>query len=429
MAVTTAVRVARPRWWPAVAAWALWMLTMLGLAATLWLRQLLVNAGRPELMTFDPLLVVAMVSAATAGAVVASRRPAHPVGWLLLAFTVLLVATGVAAAYGPYGLLARPGALPAAGFVAVYYPPFAVASLACLALVLLLTPTGSLPSARWRWWAWISVAVPVAFLLVVTLGPKPSPGRYQPLDSPFDFDAFGGVVLVIDQLAQAVTFLAMVVAAGSLVVRFRRARGVERQQLRWVALAAGLVAAGAALALVGLALGTPALLGSVTTQAFVALLPVAIGAAILRYRLFDLDRIISRTLAYGLLTVLLGSAYAAVVLGLGRLLPEGSSLVVAAATLTVAAVVRPARRRIQAAVDRRFNRRRHDAAQRIGAFSGRLHQQIDLDTLTTELLAVVEETMQPAQASLWLRPSQVPSGAVGAGVARQPHARAATSAN
>jgi hypothetical protein len=91
---------------------------------------------------------------------------------------VLLVATGVTAAYGPYGLLARPGALPAAGFVAVYYPPFAVASLACLALVLLLTPTGSLPSARWRWWAWISVAVPVAFLLVVTLGPKPSPGRY-----------------------------------------------------------------------------------------------------------------------------------------------------------------------------------------------------------------------------------------------------------
>jgi hypothetical protein len=429
MAVTTAARVGRPRWWPAVAAWALWMLTMLGLAAILWLRQLLVYAGRPELMTFDPLLVVAMVSAATAGAVVASRRPAHPVGWLLLAFTVLLVATGVAAAYGPYGLLARPGALPVAGVVAVYYPPFAVASLACLALVLLLTPTGSLPSAHWRWWAWISVAVPIAFLLVVTLGPKPSPEQYQPLDSPFDFDAFGGVVLVIDQLAQAVTFLAMVVAAGSLVVRFHRARGVERQQLRWVALAAGLVAAGAALALVGLALGTSALIGSVTAQAFVALLPLAIGAAILRYRLFDLDRIISRTLAYGLLTVLLGGGYALVALVLGQLLGQDSSLVVAAATLAVAAVFQPARRRIQAAVDRRFNRRRHDAAQKIAAFSGRLHQQIDLDTLTTELLAVVEETMQPAQASLWLRPSQVPSGAVGAGVARQPHARAATSAN
>ena len=418
MAVTAGARITPPRWWPAGLVWALWMLTMLGLAATLWLRQLLVQAGGRELMSFDPLLVVAMVSAATAGAVVASRQPIHPVGWLLLAFAVLLAGTGMAAAYGPYGLLARPGALPAAGFVAVYYPPFAVASLACLALVLLLTPTGSLPSPRWRWWAWISVTVPAAFLLAVTLGPKPSPERYQPLDSPFDFDAFGGVVLVIDQLAQVVTFLAMVVAAGSLVVRFRRARGTERQQLRWVALAAGLVAAGAALALVGLALGTSALMGSVATQAFVALLPVAIGAAILRYRLFDLDRIISRTLAYGLLTVLLGSAYAAVVLGLGQLLPEDSSLVVAAATLAVAAVVGPARRRIQAAVDRRFNRRRHDAAQKIAAFSGRLHQQIDLDTLTIELLAVVEETMQPAQASLWLRPPHAPSAVVDGVVAQ-----------
>ena len=361
---------------------------MLGLAAILWLRQLLVDAGRPELMTFDPLLVVAMVSAATAGAVVASRRPAHPVGWLLLAFTMLLVATGVAAAYGPYGLLARPGALPAAGFVAVYYPPFAVASLACLALVLLLTPTGSLPSARWRWWAWISVAVPVAFLLVVTLGPKPSPGRYQPLDSPFDFDASNGVGLVVDQLAQAVTFLAMVVAAG------------------------------AALALVALALGTSALIGSVTAQAFVALLPVAIGAAILRYRLFDLDRLISRTLAYGLLTVLLGLGYAGVVLGLGRLLPQGSSLVVAAATLAVAAVFQPARRRVQAAVDRRFNRRRHDAARTIAAFNDRLRDEVDLEALTGELLAVVEQTMQPTQTSLWLRP-QPPPGSAAAIMARQ----------
>src|SRR5215204_4373991 len=255
MTVTPATRVARPRWRPDVAAWALWALAILGTAATFWLHQLLVQAGRP--MTLDPLLVVAMVSAATVGAV--------------LAFAVLLDATGIAAAYGPYGLLARPGALPAAGFVAAYYPPFALASLACLALVLLLTPTGSLPSARWRWWAWISVATPVAFLLVVTVAPKPSPLHYQALDSPFDFDAFGGVTLVVDLLAQAVTILAMVVGAGSLVLRFRRARGVERQQLRWVAWAAGLIAAGAALALLGLALGTSALIGSVITQALLAL--------------------------------------------------------------------------------------------------------------------------------------------------------------
>jgi hypothetical protein len=136
----------------------------------------------------------------------------------------------------------------------------------------------------------------------------------------------------------------------------------------------------------------------------VALLPLATGAAILRYRLYDLDRIISRTLAYGLLTVLLGLGYAGVVLGLGRLLPQGSSLAVAAATLAVAAVFQPARRRVQQTVDRRFNRRRYDAARTIAAFSDRLREQVDLDTLSADVLAVVDHTMQPTRASLWLRP-------------------------
>jgi hypothetical protein len=402
---------APPRRWPAVVAWALWALAMLGMATTFWLYQLLVQAGR--VMTLDPLLVVAMVSAATVGAVLASRRPTHPVGWLLLGVAVLLDATGIAAAYGPYGLLARPGALPAAGVVAAHYPPFAVASLACLGFVLLLTPTGSLPSPRWRWWARVTAAVPLAFLVVVAVAPKPSAGRYQALDSPFDFDAFGGVVLVVDLVAQAVTVLGMVVAAGSLVVRFRRARGTERQQLRWVALAAGLVALVAVVALAGLAAGTSALLGSVATQFCVAVLPVAIGAAVLRYRLYDLDRIVSRALAYGLLTVLLGGGYALVVLGLGQLLGRRSSLTVAAATLAVAAAFQPARRRVQDLVDRRFNRRRYDAAQTIAAFSVRLRQQVDLDTLTAELLAVVEQTVQPTQVSLWLRPSPAVSSANG----------------
>jgi hypothetical protein len=136
----------------------------------------------------------------------------------------------------------------------------------------------------------------------------------------------------------------------------------------------------------------------------VAILPVAIGAAILRYRLYDLDRIISRALAYGLLTVLLGGGYASVVLGLGQLLGQDSSLAVAAATLAVAAVFQPARRRIQQIVDRRFNRRRYDTARTIQAFSARLREQVDLDTLSADLLAVVDHTMQPTQASLWLRP-------------------------
>jgi peptidoglycan/LPS O-acetylase OafA/YrhL len=182
------------------------------------------------------------------------------------------------------------------------------------------------------------------------------------------------------------------VAAASLVGRFRRARGVERQQLRWVALATVLVALLGAVNLAALALGAytlAPLVGGLNPP----ILSAAIGAAVLRYRLYDLDRIVSRTLTYGLLTLLLGVGYAAVVLGLGRLLPQSSSLAVAAATLTMAAVFQPARRRIQAAVDRRFNRPRHDAAQLIHAFGTRLRDQVDLDTLTGEVLAVVDQTM------------------------------------
>jgi hypothetical protein len=211
-------------------------------------------------------------------------------------------------------------------------------------------------------------------------------------------------MLVVPTVAGIVVVLVSVlVAAASLVVRFRRARAVERLQLRWLALAAALAAGLLLVALVAGYLSMDAVV-LVSMCLCVALLPLATGAAILRYRLYDLDRIISRTLAYGLLTVLLALGYAAVVLGLGRLLPQGSSLVVAAATLGVAALFQPARRRIQAAVDRRFNRRRHDAAQTIEAFGARLRDQVDLDTLRAELLAVVHQTIQPTRASLWLRP-------------------------
>ena len=222
--------------------------------------------------------------------------------------------------------------------------------------------------------------------------------------APSSSTAWVGVLLVVNQLALAFTNLAVVVCAGSLVVRFRRARGVERQQLRWVAVAAALLVVAAGAALVGLALDAHEVV-TWAISAWVAGLPVAIGAAVLRYRLYDLDRIISRTLAYGLLTLLLGGGYAAMVLRLGQLLGPDSSLVVAAATLAVAGVFQPARRRIQQAVDRRFNRRRHDTAETIQAFSTHLRDQLDLDTLQGELLEVVDQTMQPAQASLWLRPS------------------------
>jgi hypothetical protein len=283
-------------------------------------------------------------------------------------------------------------------------------ALALLSLVLLLTPTGSLPSARWRRWAVITAATPVALVVVVPV----VPGRLDPqllvASSPFSDRALGGVVLVATRVALVVTALAVAVAAGSLLVRFRRAHGVERQQLRWVALAAALMVLAGPVVLAPAVLEIPVLVDW-ASAVWVAVLPVAVGAAVLRYRLYDLDRIISRTLAYGLLTLLLGGGYAAVVLGLGQLLGRDSPLVVAAATLAVAALFQPARRRVQAVVDRRFNGRRHDATRIVEGFGTRLRDQVDLDTLTADLLAVVDQTMQPTQASLWLRPP-APSTAV-----------------
>jgi hypothetical protein len=389
-------------------AWALWTLAMFGLIPIVWFDQLLRQAGRPELVQLNASgipFVVAILSASTVGAVLASRRPRHPVGWLLLTLGLSVTVDGIAAGYAYYGALARPGALPAAPLMAVYdVAGGLLVSRVCIGFVLLLTPTGSLPSPRWRWWARLAVVAPVLYLAARALLPRPLSPPYQSVPSPFAVPALAGLLLTIRAVTGILVTLAVVVAAASLVVRFRRARGAERLQLRWVVLAAALSAVAALVGLIAAVLESSAVLVW-TAGAYVAMLPLAIGAAVLRYRLYDLDRIINRTLSYGLLTVLLGLGYAGVVLGLGQLVGSSSSLAVAVATLAVAAVFQPARRRVQWAVDRRFDRRRYDAAQTIQAFSARLRQQIDLDTLTAELLNVVDQTMQPTQVSLWLRPA------------------------
>jgi hypothetical protein len=408
MAVTAGGRPAWPPWWPAGLAWTLWALAIPGgFAVVVRLDHLLRQAGRPDLGLLTPnqyAYVLTLVSAATVGAVLASRRPRHPVGWLLLALGLSVVAAGVAQGYADYGLQARPGSLPGARWVALYGDAPGIVWSALVGFILLLTPTGSLPSPRWRWWAIVTAAVPIVFLLGQPLSAGQLDGPDQPVTSPLAVPGLAGLVLVTSIAALIFSQLAILVDVASLVMRFRRARGTERQQLRWVAMAAGLLAVAVVATVLGALTGHPALL-EWTSGLFVALLPVATGAAILRYRLYDLDRIISRTLAYGLLTVLLGGGYAAVVLGLGqRLGGRQSSLVVAGATLAVAAVFQPARRRIQALVDRRFNRRRYDAVETIQAFSARLHQQVDLTTLTAELLAVADRTVEPTMVSLWLRP-------------------------
>jgi hypothetical protein len=398
--------------WPFGLACALWGLTVLGLAATLWLDRLLRQTGYPELAylwgTGNLPLLVGAVSAATVGTVVVGRRPAHRVGWLLVLQGLLIAAAGFTFSYSRYGLVARPGALPAADWLAGLANGGVFTYLSCTGFILLLTPTGSLPSPRWRWWARVAAAGLVLAFLTAVLSSHPLYPEYPEIGNPLGVAALDrGPLALVFPVGALVILIALVVGAVSLLLRFRRARGTERLQLRWVALGAALAAGLFLVALAALILEeSDGVIFQSALGASVAVLPLATGAAILRYRLYDIDRIVSRTVAYALLTLLLGLGYAAVVLGLGRLLPEGSTLVVAAATLAVAAVFSPLRRRVQALVDRRFNRRRHDAAQTIAAFSARLRDQVDLDTLSVELVTLVDQTMQPTQASLWLRPRQ-----------------------
>ena len=401
--VTHPVEHSRPRRWPGVLAWTVAGATVLSFIPSVWLLSQVWFEGSPEagpsLATVGP-VTLAVVSSAAVGALVASRRPRHPVGWLLLGVGFAVALNIFVEPYVLYGLLTRPGSLPGARLLLPFlYSTFFLA-LTCASFVLLLTPTGSLPSPRWRWWARVTAAAPV--VIVVGFGVQPNPLEPDYYGNPMAVPALAPALLAAAVAGMALELLGLLAGAGSLVLRFRRARGTERLQLRWLALAG---AGASLLVLVGLVAG---LLGRdpvvlVSLALCLALLPLATGAAILRYRLYDLDRIISRTVAYGLLTLVLGGGYAMVALGLGQLLGRDSSLVVAAATLAVAAVFQPARRRVQAAVDRHFNRRRHDAARVIEGFAARLRDQVDLDALHGELLAVVDHTMQPTRASLWLR--------------------------
>ncbi|MFL6268917.1 MAG: hypothetical protein ACJ75A_01940 [Actinomycetes bacterium] len=403
--MSPAARPAAGRRWTAALAWALAGLSVLALApagrlATLSQRARLPSAQLAAVAVGA--IILATVSTAAVGALLASRRPRHPVGWLLLGVGLGLAASVLVEPYVKYGLIVRPGSLPGARYLVGLSYVTTLVWLSCAGFVLLLTPTGRLPSPRWRWWARLAAAAPVVTMLASVVQPDPlAPDWYG---NPLAVPALSRLLVVPAVAGVVVVLASLLVGAGSLVGRFRHARGVEHQQLRWLALAAIL---GALLLLVALVAGFVLSKDGVVLTSLtlcVALLPLATGAAILRYRLYDLDRIVNRTLAWTLLTLLLALAYAAVVLGLGRLLPQNSNLGVAAATLAVAALFQPLRRRVQQAVDRRFNRRRHDAARLIEAFGARLRDQVDLDALHNELLAVVDQTIQPTRASLWLRP-------------------------
>jgi hypothetical protein len=341
------------------------------------------------------------------GAVIVARRPANAIGWIFSAIGLLAATGWPAMEYAAYAYLTRPGSLPGARWAAWYQQLWWTPMLALLAIATpLLFPTGRLPSARWRPVAAVAALVTVALELLFAFRPT-----IQLQDPNYGVDNPIGLAWVPDPETSAVggalfgvLTACLVAAVLSLVLRFRRSRGVERQQLKWFTYAGVLLILGGPLASYLL----PASVSDVTFGLAIALVPVAAGIAILRYRLYDIDRLISRTLVYGLLTTLLAGVYVLVVLVLGQLFggigAEPPSWAVAGATLAVAALFQPARRRIQVVVDRRFNRRKFDAAKTVEAFSVRLREEVDLDALTAELLVVVDQTIQPTKASLWLRP-------------------------
>jgi hypothetical protein len=347
----------------------------------------------------------------TVGAVVVSRRPGNVIGWLCCGIGLAQVLAGFGGSSAQSVLAEDPGYGP--GWVVLYELGELCWELSwtLLALLVLLFPTGRLPSRRWHPVAWAAVAVLVLAALSSPLLPGPPANGLRP--NPIAIPALAGVLRLAYNTAGAFLFGVILAALVSLVVRFRRATGSERQQLKWFAYGTALLLLLPAAGPVGAVSSTA---GNLVAAVIVSALPVTIGIAVLRYRLYDLDRLVNRTVVYGLLTVLLAGVYAGLVFALSQLLnpaDQQSALAVAASTLVVAALFQPARRRIQGLVDRRFNRRRYDAARTVAAFSARLRDQIELGTLSTELLAVVDQTVQPVQVSLWLRPTQPPSGRPG----------------
>jgi len=337
---------------------------------------------------------------ATIGLVLTLRRPANPIGWLYAA-SGLIWALVVPLRPWVTQLVDAGRPLPLAAELTAALGEYAWAPAIALGVTLpfLLLPDGRLRSRRWRVVVVASLAGSTLALVGGSLSPTPL--TETPMDNPIALGGVAGTIAtVVGNLGSLLHTVCLPLALVCVVLRFRASRGVERQQLRWVA-------AGAAGAVAGLLTGTflpQQTLISGVLYAMVLCVPAGVAVAVLRYRLWDLDRLVSRTVTYALVTALLVIPYLLVVPTATKLAEGSGSLAVATATLTVAALFQPLRRRVQDLVDRRFNRRRSDAARTLEGFAARLRDQVDLDALHAELLAVVDQTMQPTRASLWLRP-------------------------
>ncbi len=356
------------------------------------------------------------------GLLILRRQPRNTIGWLLQLIGLVWGVSSLADSYVRYALLLHPGSVPGARVVAALNEGSWVPGIGLMGtFLLLLFPDGRLPSPRWRPVAWASAMTMLLLTAVVALEPGPLDNApVAGLDNPLAFDSSSTLVPALFVVLLAVLPVCIMASATSVLGRFRRATGVERLQLRWF------VSAGVMIALLFLLSFTASVLAwatgafsgapgraarwmdaleTLTVWSFV-LLPVSIGIAVLRYRLYAIDRVINRALVYGLLTAALACVYLVSVLVLQTLLSpltDRSDLAVAASTLAVAALFRPVRTRVQGAVDRRFFRRRYDAARTLDDFVSRLRHEVDLDSVGDDLRATVRSTVQPASVSLWLR--------------------------
>jgi hypothetical protein len=375
-----------------------------------------VYAGAP---VYDYWLVntVIAVSFSAVGAVIAPHFPArNPIGWIFCAIGLLAGMRLFVAEYAIVTLLAEPGSvpsiLPGGGALAWVSSWVWVPHIGLFLFLGLLFPDGRPPSTRWRPFAWVIGVVVVVGTVAVALYPETAAG-FDLANRPIGIEGSTNAVNPVETILYT---LALVVTA-SLVTRLRHSKGVERQQVKWFAYAVVVLAISAILAYVVSEITGLRWLGwvsSVLVVVGVVGLPVAVGIAILRYHLYNIDLIINRTLVYGSVTAVLAALYfgSIVVLQLlfRALTGEGSQLVVVASTLAIAALFNPLRRRIQGFIDRSFYRRKYDAVKTLEAFSARLREETDLDALSDELVGVVRETMQPAHVTLWLRPNTAPKG-------------------
>ena len=350
------------------------------------------------------------------GLLILIRAPRNTIGWVLQGVGVAWGVSTLLSIYATYGLVLNPGSLPGADVAAALDEGAWAPWIGLMGtFLILLFPDGHLPSPRWRPLAWLSAVTIVVVTVVITLEPgRLEEGPIAEMSNPLGLDAAHVPLLVLLAVFLPLLPLCIVLSAVALVLRFRRSRGFEKQQMKWLATAGSVVALTYLLAMVWTFLASSAErppswalgLQDAATMSF-ALLPLAIGIAILRHGLFDIDVVIKRTLVYGALTAMLGGVYVGAVLLLQLLLSpltNQSDLAVAGSTLLVAALFRPARARTQSMVDRRFYRRRFDAERTLDAFAGRLRHEVDLGTVGADLRAAVDETVQPTHLSLWLRP-------------------------